>query len=68
MSATNNTLNAKMAELDTLVSWFDGDDCEIEEAIGKFKEAEKLASDIEKDLSALKNEITVLKKKFDEVA
>ena len=68
MSATNNTLNAKMAELDMLVSWFDGDDFEIEEAIGKFKEAEKLASDIEKDLLALKNEITVLKQKFDEAA
>ncbi len=68
MSAANKTINTQIAELDALVGWFDGDDFEIEEAISKFKEAEKLASDIEKDLSALKNEITVLKRKFDEAA
>ena len=68
MSVANKTINTQIAELDALVSWFDSDDFEIEEAIDKFKEAEKLASDIEKDLLTLKNEITVLKRKFDETA
>ncbi len=68
MSIANKTINEKMAQLDMLVGWFDGDDFEIEQAIGKFKEAEKLAEEIEQDLSSLKNEITVLKQKFDQAA
>jgi hypothetical protein len=41
------------------------DEFELEAAIEKYKTAETLAGDIEKDLSELKNEITVLKTKFD---
>ena len=68
MSAKNNaTVAEKTAKLDELVAWFDGDDFELEQAIEKFKEAEKLAEEIEHDLSALKNTITVVKQKFDEV-
>lgn len=66
MSRTNKTVAQKMAELREMVAWFEGDDFVIEEAVDRFKNAEKLASDIEKDLSDLKNEIVVLKKKFDE--
>lgn len=68
MSAANKTINSKIAELDTLVGWFDSDEFELEEAIDKFKAAEKLAGEIEHDLASLKNEITVLKRKFDEAA
>ena len=66
MSVANKTINTRIAELDTLVDWFNSEEFELEEAIGKFKEAEKLAGDIEHDLASLKNEITVLKRKFDE--
>jgi hypothetical protein len=48
-----------------LVAWFESDEFELEAAIEKYKTAETLAGDIEKDLSELKNEITVLKTKFD---
>lgn len=66
MSQASKTVAQKMAELREMVAWFEGDDFVIEEAVDRFKNAEKLASDIEKDLSDLKNEIVVLKKKFDE--
>lgn len=66
MSVANKTINTRIAELDTLVDWFNSEEFELEEAIDKFKEAEKLAGDIEHDLASLKNEITVLKRKFDE--
>lgn len=67
MSGKNNaTVAEKTAKLDELVAWFDGDDFELEQAIEKFKEAEKLAEEIEHDLSELKNTITVVKQKFDE--
>lgn len=56
----------KTIQLNELVAWFDGDEFELEQAIDKFAEAEKLAAEIEADLSAMKNNITVLKKKFNE--
>ena len=63
---SNETVAKKIAELSELVAWFESDEFVLEEAVERFKEAEKLADEIETDLSGLKNEITVLKKKFDE--
>lgn len=65
MSKTSKTVSEKMAELGELVAWFESDEFELEKAIAKYKDAETLASEIEHDLSALKNEITVLKQKFE---
>lgn len=58
-------ISTKMNELSELVSWFESDEFELETALEKYADAEKLAKDIEQDLSSLKNEVTVLKKKFD---
>lgn len=66
MTKSSKTIQEKMADLSRLVAWFDGDDFAIEAALDKFHEAEKLAAEIENDLHHLKNEIEVVKKKFDE--
>ena len=67
MSPKNNqTLSEKLEKLDELVAWFDQEDFSIEEALEKFKQADKLASEIEQQLNGLKNEITVLAKRFDQ--
>ena len=58
----------KTAKLDELIAWFDSDDFELEKALDKFKEAEKLAQEIERDLMSLKNNIEVVKARFDEVS
>ena len=58
------SLNSKIAELDKQVEWFYSDEFELEEAVDKYKEAAKLAKEIEKDLDALKNEIEVLSEDF----
>jgi exodeoxyribonuclease VII small subunit len=68
MSAKKRSIAEKTAELDNLVEWFDSDEFELEHALDKFKEAEKLAAEVEKDLMDLKNEVNVIKKKFDESA
>lgn len=60
------TIAEKTALLDTLVAWFDSDDFELEQALDKFAEAEKLAADIEADLLSLKNDIEIVKAKFSE--
>ena len=57
-------LNQKIQDLDKKVEWFYSDDFKLEEAVVKYKEAIKLAKDVEKDLDSLKNEIEVLSEDF----
>lgn len=68
MSTKNNatTIADKRTKLAALLAWFESDDFAVEEAIAKFEEAEKLASDIEAELMEYKNSITVLKQRFDQ--
>lgn len=68
MSAKNNTITEKIAELDALIAWFDSDDFALEEAAARYKEAEKLAATIKKELAGFENEITVLQQTFTESA
>lgn len=65
MSSTNKSIQKKTAELTKLVAWFDSDSFTLESALDKFKTAEKLAEEIEKDLTKIKNEINIVKQKFD---
>ena len=62
--AEKKNLNQKLKELDTQVEWFYSDDFKLEEAVEKYKEASKLAKEIEKDLNDLKNEVEVLSQDF----
>ncbi len=65
MSKQDKTIQEKTDELDAIVAWFDGEDFSLELALDKFKQAEVLAQDIQKDLTGLKNEINVIKQRFD---
>ena len=64
MSKTEKSLNEKIAELDKKVEWFYSDEFKLEEAVENYKDAAKLAKEIEKDLTDLKNEIEVLAEDF----
>ena len=57
-------LNQKIEKLDAEVEWFYSDEFKLEKAVDKYKAATKLAKEIEKDLSELKNEIEVLSEDF----
>jgi len=59
------SIKSKTEELSKLVSWFNSDEFDIEIAIDKFKQAEKLAEEIEQDLLSLKNEVRQIQQKFD---
>lgn len=65
MSKENKSIQQKITDLSQLVAWFDSDDFTLEAAIDKFKEAEILADAVEKELAALKNDIQIVKQKFD---
>jgi exodeoxyribonuclease VII small subunit len=57
-----------MDEFEAVVAWFDGDDLDVEAAIAKFEQGEKLAEQIKKQLTEAKNKIEIVKQKFDEPA
>ncbi|MES2630932.1 MAG: exodeoxyribonuclease VII small subunit [Patescibacteria group bacterium] len=70
MSEVNKTtkdksVQEKLSELAELVAWFQSPAFKLEDAFDKFKQSESLAEEIEKDLTKLKNDIKVVKKKFD---
>ena len=65
MSSKNKSIQEKTDELTQLIAWFDSDEFTIEAALDKFEAAEKLAAEIEQDLSSIKNEIQIVKQKFD---
>jgi exonuclease VII small subunit len=65
MSDQNKSVQEKLADLSELVGWFQGASFKLEDALTQFKAAEKLAEEIEKDLTKLKNDIKVVKKRFD---
>ena len=60
MAENKQTLNEQIAELDKQVEWFYSDEFKLEEATAKYKDAVKLAKQIEGELESLKNEIEVL--------
>ena len=66
MSQKTKSVSEKMAELGELVAWFESDEFTIENAMKKFKQAEELAASIENDLKNIKNDINIIKKRFDE--
>lgn len=69
MSQKNSpTIAGKIAQLDELLEWFESDDFELESALDKFTEAEKLAKEIEAELADFKNKITVIKNDFSKPA
>ena len=59
------SLQEKINRLSDMVAFFDTDDFDIEQALEKYKEAEKLAQEIRDQMVEVKNEITVLKERFD---
>lgn len=67
MSKENNanSINGKLDKLDEMIEWFNSDDFELEDAIEKYKQAEALANEVENDLNNIKNEVNILKQKFD---
>lgn len=69
MSTKNNpSINDKIIKLRELTAWFESEDFAIEQATDKFAAAEQLAAEIKNDLANAKNDINILKQKFDSVS
>jgi len=68
MSVKNNTptIAEKTAALSEMIAWFNSDEFELEKALDRFIEAQKLAKEIEEELRSLKNTVNVVTQKFTE--
>ncbi|PID30186.1 hypothetical protein CR983_03075 [Candidatus Saccharibacteria bacterium] len=64
MSKQPKTISEKRQKLAELLAWFESDEFEIEQAMTRFAQAEKLADEIESELLKQQNTITVLKERF----
>lgn len=67
-NAKTPNLNDQLAELDELLAWFERPDIDLDEALAKFEQGNKLAETIKKRLSDVENKITILKERFDKGA
>jgi len=54
------TIQEKIDELKVLTDWFYGEDFALDDAVGKYEQATKLAREIEVDLDDMKNEIELI--------
>lgn len=59
------SVQTKLNRLHELLAWFDSDEFVLEESITRFKQVEVLADEIEQDLTDLKNEINIVKQRFE---
>lgn len=58
MSKSNTpTIEEKIATLERLVAWFDSEEFILEQAVEKYDDAQKLAVEIQDDITKLKNTI-----------
>lgn len=58
-------LQSDIEQLDEIVKWFESSNLDVNEALEKYKQAEKLAKKINDSLSSLKNEVSILKVNFE---
>lgn len=59
-NSSQNSISAKIKQLDSAVEWFYGDDFSLDDALAKYKSASELADIIARDLDNLKNQVQVL--------
>ena len=55
-----DSVTAKIEQLDHEVEWFYGDDFQLDKAVEKYQAATKLATEIDQELTNLKNQVKVI--------
>lgn len=61
------TLAQKFEKLEGITNWFERDDFTIEQALPKFEEGLKLASECKHQLEEIENKVTEIKAKFSDI-
>ena len=63
---TSLSFEERLAELETILEWFESDDVTLENSIAQFERGMTLASELQKDLSKAENKVEQIKQKFDQ--
>lgn len=61
----NKTYQQMAEELSELVSWFEGEDIELDQAVAKYEQAMELLDQMEAYLTAAENKIKKINQRFD---
>ncbi|MDR0955660.1 MAG: exodeoxyribonuclease VII small subunit [Candidatus Nomurabacteria bacterium] len=64
-SDDNKSLRELLDEFEQIVQWFDGGDLDVEAATAKFEQGSALAEQIKTRLAEAKNNVKVIRQKFD---
>lgn len=59
------TISQKIERLNELILWFNSDEFSLDRATEVYRTAEELVQEIDKQLRAMKNDIVVLRERFD---
>lgn len=59
------TLGELQAELESIITWFESDEADIDQAESKYKRGLEIAQELQKKLELTKNNITKLKQSFE---
>lgn len=63
-SAAKKTYNELEAELQEIITWFEGDNFDVDEAVKKYQRGLELVQQLEKYLATAENQVRELKAKF----
>ncbi|HMS31506.1 MAG TPA: exodeoxyribonuclease VII small subunit [Candidatus Saccharibacteria bacterium] len=65
MSAQRETVAEKLEKLESLLTWFESEEITVEESLQKYEEALQLAKEVEELLEKAKNNVEIIKQKFE---
>jgi exodeoxyribonuclease VII small subunit len=63
-SQNKNDFAGGLKELEKIAAWFESEDIDLDEALGKFERGMELASKLKAQLSEIENKVEVIKQKF----
>ena len=59
-NADNRSLREQMEQLEEILAWFDSDEFELEAAIERYQQAARVAEQIDRRLTEIKNKVTII--------
>lgn len=59
-NADNPSLREQMEQLEEILAWFDSDEFELEAAVERYQQAARVAEQIDRRLTEIKNKVTII--------
>lgn len=59
-NADDRSLREQMEQLEEILAWFDSDEFELEAALERYQQAARVAEQIDRHLTEIKNKVTII--------